>query len=502
MDWSHCFLGLEATTMMDTMFSIDRRGNDTLDVLTEAHVLAASLRRRVFSCRELMEAHLKQIERINPSLNALVTLDAEAALAAASEADRVLDYRRPIGALHGLPVAIKDTTLTAGMRTTFGSPIFKDFVPAQDTLLVERLRCAGAIVIGKTNVPEFAAGSQTFNEVFGATANPYDPTRTCGGSSGGAAVAVATGMSALADGSDMGGSLRNPASFCNVVGLRPSPGRVPLWPSKNPWGTLAVAGPMGRSVADVALALSVMAGPDPRCPTALQTPGTLFTHPLERDFKGCRMAFSPDFGRQMPVDSKVSAVIESQRHVFSELGLQLLDDLIDFSEAQRIFLDLRSIAFEASLGPLLDQHREQMKDDLIWNIEHGRTLSGAQVAAAERDRSALFERMRLFMDKVDFLALPVSQVPPFPIDKSSVRAINGQPMHNYLQWMESCCCITVTGHPAISVPCGFTPDGLPVGLQLVGRYGDDWGVLQLAHAFEQATHFGRQHPAIAVSKPF
>ena len=467
-------------------------------VFMQAHAMVAAVRARAVSCREIMQAHLAQIERVNPAVNAIVTLDAEGALAAANAADAALARGEEAGALCGLPVAVKDTTLTAGMRTTLGSPIFRDHVPTQDALLVERLRQAGAIVIGKTNVPEFAAGSQTFNEVFGVTRTPYDLTRTCGGSSGGAAVAVATGMSAIADGSDMGGSLRNPASFCNVVGLRPTPGRVPQWPGKNPWGNLAVAGPMGRSVADVALALSVMAGPDDRCPTALETPGKRFAAPLGRDFHGQRMAFSPGFGGQMPVDPEVVAVIEAQRQVFVDLGFTLEDTLPSFAGAQQIFLDQRSIAFEASLGPLMDQHRALMKEELVWNIEYGRTLTGAQVAASERARTALFEQVRQFMARTPFLALPVSQVPPFPVEQRHVAAINGQPMGNYLEWMQSCCVITVTGHPAISVPCGFTASGLPVGIQLVGRYGDDWGLLQLAHAFEQATRTTWRHPALAL----
>ncbi|HYP70191.1 MAG TPA: amidase, partial [Variovorax sp.] len=429
-----------------------------------------------------------------PSVNAIVTLDAQGALAAADAMDAALARGASVGALCGLPVAVKDTTPTANMRTTMGSPIFRDHVPTQDALVVERLRKAGAIVIGKTNVPEFAAGSQTFNAIFGVTRNPYDLDMTCGGSSGGAAVAVATGMSAIADGSDMGGSLRNPASFCNVVGLRPTPGRVPQWPGKNPWGNLAVAGPMGRSVADVALALSVMAGPDPRCPTALETPGAHFAAPLQRDFRGLRIAFAPDFGGQMPVDPQVSDVLEEKRHVFRDLGFELSDDLPDFRGAQQIFLDQRSIGFEAALGPLMDRHRALMKEDLIWNIEHGRSLTGAQVAHAERERSTLFEQVRQFMEHTPFLALPVSQVSPFPVDQPFVSEINGQRMGNYLEWMQSSCCITVTGHPAISVPCGFTASGVPVGIQLVGRYGDDWSVLQLAHAFEQATHTARRRP--------
>lgn len=470
-------------------------------VFLDANQMLGAIRSRQISCRELMLSHLTQIERVNPTLNAIVTLDADRALNEADAIDRALMLGEDVGALGGLPVAIKDTTATAGLRTTMGSPIFRDCVPANDALIVERLRAAGAIVIGKTNVPEFAAGSQTFNTIFGVTRNPYDLKQTCGGSSGGAAVSLAAGFCALADGSDMGGSLRNPASFCNVVGLRPTPGRVPSWPGKNPWGNLAVPGPMARNVRDVALMLSAIAGPDYRVPTALETPASRFTGDLNRDFRGTPLAFSPDFGGQMPVDFDVVAVLETARRVFIDMGMTVSDSLPSFADGQEIFVTQRSVTFEATLGPLMDKHRHLMKEDLIWNIEYGRKLTGAEISAAERNRTFLFERVRTFMEKTPFLALPVSQVPPFSVEQAYVNEIQGQRMANYLEWMQSCCVITVTGCPAISVPCGFTPNGLPVGIQLVGRYGDDWGLLQLAHAFEQATSVGKTRPRVATKFP-
>ena len=282
--------------------------------------MAERIRRRDLSAREVMEAHLAQIERVNPVVNAIVTrVPDDEALALADAADAALARGEDVGPLHGLPIAHKDLEETKGLRTTFGSPIYRDYVPDHDTLLVERLKRAGALTIGKTNVPEFGAGSQTFNPIFGPTRNPYDTTKTCGGSSGGAAVALACGMIPIADGSDTGGSLRNPGNFNNVVGFRPSAGRVPTWPAAMGWSMLGVKGPMARTVADVALMLSAIAGPDPRSPISLPEPGSFFARPLERDFRGVRIAWCPDLGG-LPVDPRVTAVLESQRQTFSDLG--------------------------------------------------------------------------------------------------------------------------------------------------------------------------------------
>jgi amidase len=460
--------------------------------------LAQRIRRKDLSARELMQATLAQVERLNPGLNAIVTLHAEQALEQAGAADERQARGDTLAPLHGLPVAHKDLFLTRGMRTTYGSPIFKDFVPDQNMLLVERLQAAGAISIGKTNTPEFGAGSQTFNAVFGKTRNPYDTSKTCGGSSGGAAVALASGMVPLADGSDMGGSLRCPANFCNVVGLRTSPGRVPVWPAKTGWSTLGVEGPMARTVGDCALMLSVIAGRDARSPIAIAEPGSLFARPLEREFKGVRIAWSADLGG-LPVDARVAAVLAAQRPVFAALGCVVEEATPDLSGANEIFQTLRAWQFELAYGELLDRRRRDLKDTVIWNIEAGRKLTGAQVGAAERDRTALFDRMRRFMQQYEFLVLPVNQVPPFDVDQPYVTEINGVKMDTYIDWMKSCCFISVTGHPAISVPCGFTAEGLPVGVQIVGRHQDDFGVLQLAHAFERATQLWKRRPPIAAA---
>jgi amidase len=461
--------------------------------------LARRIRSKDLSARELMQAALAQVERLNSGLNAIVSLYAEQALAQARAADEKQARGAALGALHGLPVAHKDLFLTRGMRTTFGSPIYKDFVPDQNLLIVDRLQAAGAISIGKTNTPEFGAGSQTFNAVFGKTLNPYDRSKTCGGSSGGAAVALAAGMVPLADGSDMGGSLRCPANYCNVVGLRTSPGRVPIWPAKTGWSTLGVQGPMARTVGDCALMLSAIAGWDARSPIAIAAPGEQFARPLARDFKGVRVAWSADLGG-LPVDARVAAVLESQRPTFAALGCALEDATPDLSDANEIFHTLRAWQFELAYGELLDRHRDQLKDTVVWNIEAGRKLSGPSIGAAEAKRTALYERMRGFMQRYEFLILPVNQVPPFGVDQPYVTGINGVGMDTYIDWMKSCYFITVTGHPAISVPCGFTAEGLPVGVQIVGRHQDDWGVLQLAYAFEQATGLWRRRPALAAAQ--
>jgi amidase len=455
------------------------------------------IRAKELSCRTLMEAHLNQIEKVNPTVNAIVTrIPNEQALALADAADEALAQGKDVGPLHGLPIAHKDLVPTKGMRTTSGSPIYKDFVPDHDGLIVERLKKAGAITIGKTNTPEFGAGSQTFNQVFGETLNPYDTTKTCGGSSGGAAVSLACGMLPIADGSDMGGSLRNPGNFCNITGFRTSPGRVPVWPRFLAWFPISVQGPMARTVQDVALMLSAIAGPDPRSPIAIAEPGSRFARPLERDLKGVKIAWSRDLG-ELPVDPRVTQALENQRHVFDELGCIVEEAQPDFRDADEIFKVWRAWNFELQFGDLMKTQRELIKDTVIWNVEQGQKLTGPQIGRAEMKRTELYHRVREFLETYEYLICPVNQVPPFDINQRWIEEINGVKMESYIDWMRSCYYITVTGLPAISVPCGFTPEGLPVGIQIVGRHNDDFGVLQLAHAFEKATGFWRKHPPIA-----
>ncbi|MXY25919.1 MAG: amidase [Acidobacteria bacterium] len=468
--------------------------------------LARMIADRKVSAVEVMEAHLARIEAVNSTVNAIVTLVPDEARRAATEADAAVAREDALGPLHGLPVAHKDLIWTKGIRTTFGSRIFADFVPDADALIVERLRAAGAITIGKTNTPEFGAGSQTFNAVFGATRNPYDPTRTCGGSSGGAAAALAAGMVPLADGSDLGGSLRNPASFCNVVGFRPSPGRVPIWPSQAAWFPMGVQGPMGRTVGDVALMLSAIAGPDARAPLSLPEPGARFRPPIGRGALdgngndgehgvGVRIAWSRRLAG-LPFDPRVTAVVDAQRGAFERIGCHVEDAEPDLAGAADVFATWRAWYFELCYGSLLDEHGGLMKETVVWNIEEGCRLSGPQVAAAMRDWTTLLENARRFMERYRFLVLPVAQLPPFDIEQEYPTEIDGVAMNTYVDWMGSCSVISVLGLPAISVPCGFTTDGLPIGVQIVGRQHDDLAVLQLAHAFEQTTRVGERRPAL------
>ncbi|WP_158880212.1 amidase [Amycolatopsis anabasis] len=464
--------------------------------LMTARELAAGLRREELSAREVVRAHLDRVELANPRVNAIVTLTAELALDAAARADERLAAGDDVGPLHGLPMAHKDTHETAGIRTSYGSPLLADYVPARDELIVRRLREAGAITLGKTNVPEFGAGSHTFNPVFGVTRNPYDTTKSAGGSSGGAAAALACGMHPLADGSDMGGSLRNPASFCNVVGLRPSPGRVPTWPAAMAWTTMAVQGPMARTVADTAFLLSVLAGPDPRCPISLETPGAAFAQPLEADPRGLRVAWSPDLGGLLPVDPRVTAVLEAAVRTFTDLGCAVERDCLDFTGADEVFRTLRAWQFAQAHADHLDTRRDLLKPSLIRNVEEGRRLSGEEVARAEVGHTELFHRAREFFERYDLLLLPVSQVPPFDAELEYPAEIDGEPMRDYLDWMRSAYFVSATGSPALSVPAGFTPDGLPVGLQIVGPHRAEMTVLRAGHAFEQATRCTDRRPGL------
>lgn len=458
-----------------------------------ARRLARLIRTRKVSATEATRAFIAQIERVNPQVNAIVTFLPEQALQKAKALDRKKSFNAPLA---GLPIAHKDLVPTKGVRTTFGSRVYEKHVPREDHLIVERLGAAGAILIGKTNTPEFGAGSQTFNRVFGATRNPYDPSKTAGGSSGGAAAALACGMLPFADGSDLAASLRNPGNYCNVVGFRPTPGRVPGWPAADAWDTLSVLGPVGRSVDDAAFLLSAMAGPDPRVPTSLDESGKIFDSRLNRDFRKVRVAWSRDLGG-LPMDPRVSQVLESQKKVFRDLGCLVEEAEPDFVGATEAFESLRALSFLGRFGPLLKAHRDKLKDTVIWNIEQGMRLTPDRIARANALRTELFHRMRRFLERYEFLLCPVSQLAPYPVDVQWPREIAGVRMENYLDWMKSCYYITITSHPAISVPAGFTEEGLPVGLQIVGRYRADVAVLQLAHAFEGETGVWKRRPALA-----
>ena len=451
------------------------------------------------SAVELLDVHLEQIALTNPSLNAIVTLVPDHAQQMAAKIDHQIAKGENPGLLAGLPMAHKDLVQTKGIRTTFGSRLFEDFVPKENALVVQRLIDAGGITVGKTNVPEWGAGSQTFNDVFGETKNPFDLTRTCGGSSGGAAVALAARMLPLADGSDMGGSLRNPASFCNVVGFRTSPGRVPVYPVRDGWSNLSVLGPMARTVADCALMLAAITGPDDRNPISLPDSAELFLQTLESNQKGTRVAFSPDFGGQLPVEPAVQHVITQGMKVFSDLGCKVNENCPDFSGADEVFKTLRAWTFASQHGEGVRLHPEYYKETIIWNVEAGLKLSATDVSAANNLRTDIYQRVNTFFQDYDFLVLPVSQVTPFPLSDEYVTSINGTRMETYIDWMKSCYYITVTGLPAISIPCGFTPEGLPVGIQIIGKRLQDLAVLRIAYAFEQATETWKTQPNICLS---
>jgi amidase len=462
---------------------------------TGAVKMAQLIREKKLSAREALAEHLKQIDRVNPQVNAIVTLVPEMATQAAVHADEMQARGERLGPLHGLPVAHKDLIETRGIRTTFGSPLFKDHVPDEDDLLVKRMHQAGAIVVGKTNTPEFGAGSQTFNKVSGATRNPYDLAKTCGGSSGGAAVALACGMVPVASGSDAGGSLRNPAAYCNVVGFRPSIGRVPNPKAGFGWSTLSTSGCLGRCVADLALALSTIAGPDLNTPLSINEPGDLFSGPLGRSFKGVRVAYFKDLGG-VPFDPRVRAVIDAHRATFETLGAIVELAEPDFSPAEISFRTIRAWTAAANYGKMLQQHPEAFKDTLKDEIQRGMKLTGEELAHAEVAHTLIWRRFQAFLGNYEFFILPTTQLPPFDVNLPYPTEIAGVHFDNYIDWMKSCWYISATGNPAASVPAGFTPEGLPVGLQIVGRDKQDFSVLQLAHAFEEATGFGRKRPAI------
>jgi amidase len=458
--------------------------------------MARLIRAKKLSAREALAAHLKQIERVNPQVNAIVTLVPELATEAAAQADEMQARRQALGPLHGLPVAHKDLLETRGIRTTFGSPLYRDYIPAEDDIVVERMRRAGAIIVGKTNTPEFGAGSQTFNTVFGATRNPYDVTKTCGGSSGGAAVALACGLVPVATGSDTGGSLRNPAAFCNVVGFRPSIGRVPNPKAAFAWSTLTTSGCLGRSTADLAFALSTIAGPDAAAPLSINEPGAQFARPLDRSFKGVRIAWFKNLGGA-PFDSRVRAVVDGHRKTFEALGCTVEEAEPDFAPAEAAFRMLRAWNSANTYRVRLQEHPEAFKDTLKQEIEEGLRLTATDLGNAEAAHAELWRRFQAFMDRYEYFVLPTTQLPPFDINTPYPTEIAGVRFDSYIDWMKSCWYISATGNPAASVPGGFTPEGLPVGVQIVGRHHADLSVLQVAHGFEQATGFGRKRPVIA-----
>jgi len=469
-----------------------------MDLLDQpAHALSAAIRARELSCRELMRATLERIGAVNPRHNAIVSLrDGDALLREADARDAELARRampsESIGWMHGLPQAIKDTAHTAGLRTTLGSRVLRDFIPAQDGLMVQRMKAAGCIVIGKTNVPEFGLGSHTFNDVFGVARNAYDPTRSAGGSSGGGAVALATRMLPVADGSDFMGSLRNPAGWNNVFGFRPSRGRVPAWPVEDVWVTqLSTEGPMGRTVLDVALLLDVQAGYDARAPLSLATESERFAHSLARfDANGVRIAWLGDLGGHLAMED---GVLECCAQALSRLegcgcAVEPVEPGFAPEKVWEAWLVWRRWLVAARIAPHLadSANRSLIKPEALWEHDQAAHLSGVATYRASAQRSAFYQRMLALFERADFLALPSAQVWPFDAALRWPASIAGRAMDTYHRWMEVTIYATFAGLPCISVPAGFGSAALPMGLQLIGRPRDDAGVLGLAHVYEQA----------------
>jgi len=461
------------------------------------------LRSKHVSARELLTACLTRIEAVNPAVNAIVTMDAEDAMRQAREADDRLARGETVGPLHGLVIAHKDLLATKGMRTTQGSLLHKDDVPTEDAAIAARMRAAGAIRLGKTNVPEMGAGSHTFNPVFGPTRNPYDLGRTVGGSSGGAGAALASGMVSLADGSDLGGSLRNPASYNNVVGLRSAIGRVTRAPVSTGWTSMSVVGAMGRTVADTALLQSVLAGSDPNDPNSLPGDGSEFASVADEvpagSLRGKRVGWSRNLD-SLPVDQAVTDVLERDgRPVLTMLGADVRDLEPNLDLAEECFRPLRAWEMAQKHG---DQYREdpgQLSDNVRVNTEWGLDLTARDIHAAFTARTTLYRQFLGLFDEIDILALPTVQLPPFRVDWHYPHEVAGEAQPDYLGWMRSCWYISATGFPCISVPCGFTPEGLPVGIQFVGRPLDEVGLLRFALAFEHANPAWRRLPDLALA---
>lgn len=463
--------------------------------------LTRLLRSREVGAREVLADHLDRIEQADREVNAVVTLVAEQAIARATEADERAAAGEELPVLHGIPMTHKDTLATAGIRTTSGSPLLKDTVPEHSDLMVERLWAAGVIATGKNNVPEFAAGSHTFNTLFGTTGNPYDTTRSAGGSSGGAAAVLATRVQALADGTDMGGSLRNPAAWCNVVGLRPSQGVVPVVPSPNPEASLSRHGLMARSVDDLALGMSVVAGPHPAVPAACPAGGADFAALLAdegpADLRGVRVGLSVDLGRGVPVDPAVRALVEAQATVLAELGATVEEAAPDLSDADEVFDVTRAFDMGTNLRRLVAEHRDDglVRDDVVWNVTRGLDLTGADLMSAVEARGRLDAAVREWFGGFDLLLTPTVQTMPFPVDETWPREIDGVHLETYIEWMRSCSLVSATRCPALSVPGGFV-DGLPVGIQLVAAPGADVRLLALGRVYERATGHARTAPTL------
>ncbi len=455
----------------------------------DATFLSKAIHSRQISCVEVMSAYLNHIERINPQVNAIVALRERAdLLVQARERDAQLAGGNSLGALHGFPHAVKDLQAVKGMRTTLGSPILRDYVPAADGLMVERLRAAGAIFIGKTNTPEFGLGSHTYNEVYGATRNAYDPTRSAGGSSGGAAVSLALRMLPLADGSDYGGSLRNPAGWNGVFGFRPSIGRVPTDAADGWLPSMGVTGPMARNAADLALLLSVQAGFDARAPLSLEGDGSAYRRNLECSFKGKRIAWGADFKGHTPCEAGVLEVCRKAAQSLESLGCRVEEAApdFDFEALWQATIKLRGWQQGASIQAYYDDpaKRALLKPEAVYEVETGMRQSAHDITAASVMRTQWSQTVHRFLERYDFLVLPTAQVFPFAIEQHWPQQISGRKMQTYHEWMKATLLVTMSGCPALAAPAGFGAAGLPIGIQLIARNRQEFSCLQLAYAYE------------------
>lgn len=462
--------------------------------------LTAAIRNREISAREALDCHLERIAEVNPRLNAVVTLDAGGAAKLAARADELTASGADLPPLHGLPLTHKDTNNTAGMRTTQGSVVLKDFVPAKDDLIVARLKAAGVVSTGKTNVPEFGAGSHTFNDLFGTTTNPYAPALSAGGSSGGVAAVVGSRVQPLGDGSDMGGSLRIPASFCNIVGFRPSQAVIPVPSDINAWSWLGRTGPMARTVEDIALFMSVTAGRDPRVPHPQVVDPADFRSGLETDLRGVRIGWSRNFGIGVPVEPEIADHLERQLAVFEELGAVVEEACPDFSEADLVFGNTRALDFAAGLGGLVAESGELIKPEVRWNVAKGQALTAEDIIATNAARTRLEYSVQNFFRRYDIFASPCAQVLPFDASLRYPQEVAGVPSETYLDWMRSACLLSATGLPVLSLPAGFGSSGLPIGLQLASNHYTDVQLLRWARAFEQQTRYAAVAPDLGESK--
>jgi amidase len=472
-----------------------------------ARQLAGMIKSREVSAREVVSAFLDRIEALNPTYNAIVSmLPREDILAQADAADTAVARGDAIGPLHGLPMAVKDTADAAGIVSTYGSPIFAKNVPKLDGLVAARQRQAGAIFIGKTNVPEFGLGSHSFNPVFGATGNAWDPAFTAGGSSGGAAAAVALRMLPFADGSDLGGSLRNPAAYNNILGFRPSLGRVPHWPRQETFlDQLVTEGPLARSADDLAFLLAVQAGYDARVPLSLSGEIPDWHDELEADLRGQRIAWLGDLGGYLPFEAGIPELCEAALGRFTEAGLTVEPFVpqFDWPNLWRAFVVLRQFGIGGSFAAAYDTPatRSLMKPELQWEIEQSRQLTVADLQRALQVRTAWYDTVLTLFSQYDFLALPTAQVFPFPIEERWPEAIAGRQMDSYHRWMEVVAPGTLSGCPAISLPAGFSPPGLgaaglPMGVQIIGKPRADLAVLRIAHLYETISTFLAMQPPL------